>query len=52
MAFSVLQRTSCRQYKAAGGGYSGKDPRKGMMGYKTAPIGSDSNNDMLKRQVS
>lgn len=41
-----------RQYKAAGGGYSGKDPRKGMMGYKTAPIPSDSNNDMLKRQVS
>lgn len=41
-----------RQYKAAGGGYSGKDPRKGMFGYKTADKGLDSNDDMLKRQVS
>ena len=39
-----------KTYKKRGGGYSGKDPRKGMMGYKTAPMASDSNNDMLKKQ--
>ena len=41
-----------KTYKARGGGYSGKDPRKGMFGYKTAAKGFDSNDDMLKRQVS
>jgi len=41
-----------KTYKNRGGGYSGSDPRKGMMGYKTAPKASDSNDDMLKRQVS
>ena len=41
-----------KKYKAAGGGYSGSDPRKGMMGYKTAPKASDSNDDMLKMQKS
>lgn len=41
-----------KTYKARGGGYSGSDPRKGMMGYKTAAKSSDSNDDMLKRQQS
>ena len=41
-----------KTYKERGGGYSGSDPRKGMYGYKTAAKGVDSNDDMLKRQVS
>lgn len=41
-----------KTYKSRGGGYSGSDPRKGMYGYKTAAKGVDSNDDMLKRQVS